>query len=394
MQSVKRFNKEFLIDENLIYLDSATTGRLPKESFEEMSSFILECNGFPRGATHKLGICASKALRKARESISEFFKVNPKNLFFLPSIEVALINNIFSHNWAEGEEIITSVAEEHSILAPILKGSKKFGYSVTYLTLEDEKDIIKALKNKITEKTKFVILSAVTYIIGSKRDWRKIIEITKEKKVKFIFDISKIVGHEPLYFKDECPDAVIFSSSVGALGLPGVAVQISKDEYIQEFDPVLVGSNSIRLMKKDEYELAAPSLKYEPGVPNLPGIIALAKSLEVLKEIGLEKIKEHENKLKKIIESKIKEDPNIETITLEGIEKGPIYTLQIKGFDPYDIAIILEDVGNIIVRAGSFCSHLLMDELEKENVLQISTHVFNTEEEINKLFETLKMLNE
>ncbi|MHA1416315.1 MAG: hypothetical protein ACTSRR_08640 [Candidatus Heimdallarchaeaceae archaeon] len=41
MQSVKRFNKEFLIDENMIYLDSATTGRLPKESFEEMSSFIL-----------------------------------------------------------------------------------------------------------------------------------------------------------------------------------------------------------------------------------------------------------------------------------------------------------------------------------------------------------------
>ncbi|MHA1115956.1 MAG: aminotransferase class V-fold PLP-dependent enzyme [Candidatus Heimdallarchaeaceae archaeon] len=376
MQSVKRFNKEFLIDEKMIYLDSATTGRIPKESFEELSSFILECNGFPRGATHKLGICASKALRKARESISEFFKVNPKNLFFLPSIEVALINNIFSHNWAEGEEIITSLAEEHSILAPILKGSKKLGYSVTYLTLEDEKDIINALK------------------IGSKRDWRKIIEVTKEKKVKFILDISKIVGHEPLYFKEECPDAVIFSSSVGALGLPGVAVQISKDEYIQEFDPVLVGSNSIRLMKKDEYELAAPSLKYEPGVPNLPGIIALAKSLEVLKEIGLEKIKEHEKKLKEIIESKIEEDPNIETITLEGIEKGPIYTLQIKGFDPYDIAIILEDVGNIIVRAGSFCSHLLMDELEKENVLQISTHVYNTEEEINKLFETLKMLNE
>ncbi|MHA1258614.1 MAG: aminotransferase class V-fold PLP-dependent enzyme [Candidatus Heimdallarchaeaceae archaeon] len=39
-------------------------------------------------------------------------------------------------------------------------------------------------------------------------------------------------------------------------------------------------------------------------------------------------------------------------------------------------------MAKIYVRSGALCSHLFLEEIKKESLVQISTHVYNTEEEV------------
>ncbi|MHA1305549.1 MAG: aminotransferase class V-fold PLP-dependent enzyme [Candidatus Heimdallarchaeaceae archaeon] len=390
--TTSRFGQEFLIEPGTLYLDSATIGRMPKLALDQMIKYMQECNGYHRGSTHKLGICTSRALHEARVRTAEFFKVKTPQVSFLPSFESGLINVIFSRRWDKEDRILTSTVEEHSILASVIRGKKAFGYNIDYLSLNDEIDLIGSITEKLTQNTKMLIFSALTVAIGTKRDWRKIAEISKEHDVIFVLDISRVVGHEPLYFNKVMPEVILSTGSVGALGPAGTAFQILSPEFAEEFDPILVGSSSVESIQKESYKLAPPSLMFEPGTLNFPGIVALAKSLEILQEIGLDNIYKNEQTLVEKLDKGLNELSSIQRITVDGAEKGPIFSIFSEKIEAYDIAIILEDLSNIVVRAGSLCSHLLMDELKLANVVQISTHLYNTQEEIEKLLENLNMI--
>ncbi|MCK4895256.1 MAG: aminotransferase class V-fold PLP-dependent enzyme, partial [Candidatus Heimdallarchaeota archaeon] len=78
----------------------------------------------------------------------------------------------------------------------------------------------------------------------------------------------------------------------------------------------------------------------------------------------------------------------------DGIENSPILSFRCESVDSHDIAIILEDIQNIFVRSGALCSHLFIDELGQNSLVQLSTHIYNTEEQIITFIDTLKSIME
>ena len=103
-----------------------------------------------------------------------------------------------------------------------------------------------------------------------------------------------------------------------------------------------------------------------------------------MKEIGFEKIKSHETKLRNNVVDGLKDTPNINLIEGNNLEYGPILSFMSEEIDSHDIAIILEDIGKIFVRSGALCTHLFMDEIGRDSLVQLSTHVYNSEEDIKK----------
>ena len=59
------FGIEFLIDENEIYLDSATSGKMPHSTIAAMNEFYLEHGGGINRGTHKHAFNAGKSLEKS-----------------------------------------------------------------------------------------------------------------------------------------------------------------------------------------------------------------------------------------------------------------------------------------------------------------------------------------
>ena len=181
----------------------------------------------------------------------------------------------------------------------------------------------------------------------------------------------------------------------GALGPQGTAFQIYDSNLLKKTDPIIAGNFMVSNLSQEGYQTANDATRFETGVMNIPGIIGLGKSIEVLQKISPETIKKHEKHLFDKLEKGLKELNDIILLRSEGLNYGAILSFYTKQLDAFDIAIILEDLGKILVRSGTVCSNLVMSQLPVNTVTRISTHLYNTEEEINTFLETLsEIMNE
>ena len=109
--------------------------------------------------------------------------------------------------------------------------------------------------------------------------------------------------------------------------------------------------------------------------------------MEYLMDIGLDKIHEHELKLRAYLIDKLLSIPHIDLINIES-DSG-IVAFNVDEIFAQDVACYLNKY-NICIRAGNHCAKILKDEIGVKNTCRISLYFYNTYEEIDKLVELLK----
>jgi len=389
--TIRRFGIDFNISEERIYFDSATIGKMPVSSLQKMCEFYERIGGAPVRSMSQETIETTNLLEENRSSFAKFFNVEKKQLSFLPSREVALINALFSLDYIEESKIVTSILEEHSLLAPAIRAHEYFNTEIDYLNLEDERDFLTSLESKLSfgKNPEIVLLSSLAVTNGVKRDWKKISKLCKEMGATFILDISHSVGHIEFNFKESAPDIVIGSGSIGALGPQGISFQITTDEIEGSMNPLVVGSSSVLALEENMFQLGGTGSKFEAGIVNIAGIIALVNSLKLISEVGFTKIESHEKRINDLLRKELQNTSNIQLMEIENAVYGPIVSFGCDSIESHDVAMVLEEMRNIVVRSGALCSHLFMYEQKYNDLVRISTHLYNTEEEARIFVETL-----
>ncbi len=392
MKTSTRFGIEFNLKPDQIYLDSATVGKLPVSSLNRMIDYYNTGGGAPVRGIHSEISASNQLLEKSRKSLAAIFNISPKQISFFPTREVLLTSVFHSIPEIKERRIITSILEEHSVIAPAIRVNNTFGTKIEYLNLEDERDLVESISNRINSSSDVVLLSSLTATNGVRREWEKIANICVDVGATFILDISYSVGHEDFKFDSHQPDIVVSSGCIGALGPIGTAFQITNKEIYDSMDPLIVGGGSIIALEEYSYILNSSGSKFETGIVNVASIDAMVNSLEILSNIGLSKIQEHEKKLHNKLRSELENLPSIEVNKVEGSEYGPIVSFGCEKLEAQDLALVLDDLKNIQIRSGALCSHLYMYELKYNDIARISTHLYNTEEEIKIFLETVESL--
>lgn len=386
----ENFGVSFALPDDVIYLDSATIGRLPISSIDIISEYYKKCGGVKNRGTHEYSICANVKLEKARKELSSLLNLSTDNISFSSDMEVMLTNILFSHEMNENNHILTSMMEDHSLLGPVYRGKKLFNYSIDFLHEEDESDIVERIKENVNDKTSFVVLSSQTVGIGIKRDWKRITKLLDDLNIPLILDVSRTMGLEPLVFNEVQPDYVLCNGPLGILGPIGSAFMAFKENHVE---PLIVGTNSINYIDEKTYSLSNTFNSFETGFINTPAIVSMVNSFKVLNEIGLEKIHAHQRKLRELLVKGISDIVPFKLIEIEGCSYGPIMALEVEIIDTHDLAIILEDLKKIIVRSGGLCAQTQLNELNKESLVQLSTHVYNIQEDIKITIEQMQELS-
>ncbi|MEJ2537817.1 MAG: aminotransferase class V-fold PLP-dependent enzyme, partial [Calditrichia bacterium] len=153
----------------------------------------------------------------------------------------------------------------------------------------------------------------------------------------------------------------------------------------------------------------------EAGTPNTIGVIAMAKSLQTLMDIGMDKVAEHEKQLTRHMLTRMKEIPSIEIYGSADPEvvdnRLGVIALNVQGLPHALTAAILNYEGGVGVRNGCFCAHpyikmllQLDDETSKKleqqmlegdrsnlpGAVRASFGLYNSIPEIDRFIEILK----
>ncbi len=376
--------KEGLLMSKNIYFDHAATTFVKEEVLNEMIPYFTQDFG-NASTVYSLGQKCKEALTDARKKVADALGCEENEIYFTASGSEAdnwAIKGAARFNKHKGNHIITSAIEHHAVLHTC-KALEKEGFDVTYLPV-DEFGMVSPedVKNAIKDTTILVTIMYANNEIGTIEPIAEIAKIAKEKGILMHTDAVQAVGAVPIDVKKENVDMLSLSAHKFN-GPKGVgALYIRKGVRI---DNLIEGGAQERGRRA--------------GTENIPGIVGLAKALEIannsIKEKS-QKLCEMRDYIIKSIEDKIpycrlnghRENrlPNNVNFSFEFIEGEGL--------------LLWLDINGIAASSGSACtsgsldpSHVLLAiGLKHETAhgsLRITLGEENTYEEIDYMLEKL-----
>lgn len=373
-----------------VYFDHAATTPLDERVLDAMKPYLTEHYGNPNSA-HQMGNSAKVAVEEARETIADTIGAEPAEIIFTSGGTESDNTAIKGVVNATGKtEVITSPLEHHAVLHSA-EALKREGIRPVYVE-PDAQGVIQPEKvaEAITENTAIVSLMHVNNEIGTINPLSKIAEICTEHDIPFHSDTVQSIGKIPV--------------DVDALGLDFLSMSGHK----------IYGPKGIGMLYMRH---GAPWLPWmhggsqerrrRGGTLNVPGIVGLAKALELCMA-DMEKHTRHFKKLRKqLIDGldatfgnnyHINGDPehrvpHIINLAFTGVEGG------LDG----EMLLLNLDVEGICVSNGSACtsgtvepSHVLdsigLDAQIANSSIRISMGKDNTTDDIDYLLEKLELV--
>ncbi|WP_297596020.1 aminotransferase class V-fold PLP-dependent enzyme [uncultured Cetobacterium sp.] len=370
--------REFYFD------NAATSSPKPENIYGAVELAIKKYSVNPGRAGHKKAIEAGRKIYEVREKVAKFFNVkNSLNVVFTANATESL-NFAIKGAVPTGAHVITTNFEHNSSLRPLFYMRDERAVKLTFV------DTYKEIEKSINIETKAIVINHISNVNGTVQDIKKIGEICKKYNLLFILDASQSAGYLDIDMERDNIDILCTTGHKSLFGIQGIGVLCIKEGV--DIEPLLEGgTGSFSKLTRQPKEMPE---KLEAGTLNTPGIMSLGAGIDFINDLGLDKIKEHENKLTEYF---IKEIQKIETVKIyKSIteNQGPVVSINIIGLDSGDLASILDEEFGIMVRPGFHCAPLAHKTIGTYEIgaVRFSFGFFNTLEEVQYAIEALNSI--
>lgn len=369
---------------NKIYFDNAATTPVHKEVVEAMLPYFTENFGNP-SSVYQIAQINKKAVDDSRETIAKAIGAQANEIFFTSGGSEAdnwAIKGIALAHKNKGNHIITTKIEHHAVLHTC-EFLEKNGFEVTYLDVDENgmvhpEDVEAAIK----ETTILISIMYANNEIGTINPIKEIGAIAKAHKIPFHTDAVQAIGQVRIDVKEENIDLL----SLSAHKING---------------PKGMGVLYIRRGLKIENLIhgGAQERGRRAGTENVPGIVGLAKAMEIAYtdfEAKIEKMTALRDKLIKGLLENIPYTKLNGHPTMRLANNSNIGVEYVEG----ESLLLLLDMNGISGSSGSACtsgsldpSHVLLaigiPHERAHGSIRLTLGSQNTEEEIDKVIEVM-----
>ena len=333
-----------------VYLDNNATTKMDNEVFEAMVPYLTEYYG-NASSLHLFGKETNKAMNESRETIAKYLGAEPSEIIFTASgseSDNLAIRGIARAYKNSGKHIIASPIE-HPAIKNTLKDLEDEGYEVTILHVDKNGMLdVEELKNAIKDETILITVMHANNEVGTFQPIEEIGKIAKENKIIFHVDAVQTMGKVDIKPKEMGIDLLSFSAHK-FYGPKGVAALYWRNGV--RFGKVLTGGGQ--------------EGKRRPGTSNVPGMVGMAKALEIAYRDMAEEFKKEEE-LRDYFESEVlKRIPEVVINAKEAKRLPGTSSITFKYLEGESILLSLSYKG-IAVSSGSACSS---DDLQASHVL-------------------------
>ena len=388
-----------------IYLDYASATPLDKLVFKYVQKIQ---NLYPGNASsiHKEGQESKKVIESSRLKIARVVGVKPNEVIFTGSgteSDNLAIFGIAKAHQQRGKHIISTPIEHHAVLHPLEDLKKQAcppngrGWEITYVRVNDEgvvnvEDVIKAIR----PDTVLISIMYANNEMGAVQPiaeiGRKLLTYRKENNTVYPFfhtDACQAAGYLDLDVEKLHVDLMTVNGSK-IYGPKGVGMLYTRRGV--DIKPLILGGDQERNLRA--------------GTENIPGIVGLAKALELAQDNKIVESNRMEKLMEYFWEKLRRQVPNV---ALNGPEIGSqrlVNNLNVSfiGVEGEAILLYLDEYG-IMCSTGSACtvkslnqSHVLkamgVPENNSRGSLRFTFGHFNTKQEIDYIMKYLPLVIE
>ncbi|MCB9090963.1 MAG: aminotransferase class V-fold PLP-dependent enzyme [Halobacteriovoraceae bacterium] len=317
---------------------------------------------------------------RVREKLAKLLGVSPNNITHSTAScdVISLVANGLQLN--ENEMAVTLDGDYPSDVLPWMRANERQRIRFQVLNTPFDFDI-DWLRENLPKETKVFNISHVSFNSGRRTDLLELGKLLKERGIYFVVDATQSFGGLQLSKKElENIDVLVCSTYKWLCGPYGHAFAYFSDSILNKIETPsgswINSANFYRNYKLLDYstETLPGARKFDRGQsPNLLTMAGLEGSLDLFNELGLSNIENHNQKLVSYFLKNFKTE-NFNIITPTSLV-GNIICLKSQSIDMFRLKETLGE-NNIDVSV-------------REGHLRISFHLYNTQEQVEKLLEIL-----
>jgi cysteine desulfurase/selenocysteine lyase len=378
MYDLLALRDEFPVLSRCIYLDSASTSQTPRCSVDAMAGYFFDYAANHGRSAHHLARRTTDEYERTRELLGEFLGVPAANLVFTRNTTEAI--NLVARGlcWQEGDEVITTDLEHHANLLPWL-ALRERGVSVRILSHKEGYVTGESLQDVISPATRLVAVNHVTNVLGTVQPVEEFARIAHDAGAAILVDAAQSAGHMPLPPGDRF-DYLALPGHKGLLGPQGTGAL-----YISDPESLAVscyGGGMVEEVTLDRFTLLPCPARFEPGTPNIPGVIGLGAAIGLVNRLTVTAVHAHEKKLGDRLIRGLAEIPGITVYSPAG---STVISFNVAGKGPDLVALLLDRNAGICVRSGMHCAQPLTRSLHPRGTVRASIGCYTTADEIDSL---------
>lgn len=372
--------------QNVVHFNNAGAALMPEVVGKKVIEYIQ----------HELNYGGYETAAKFSEEINSVYSVLANYLGCLPS-EIAIMENataawgqaFLSIPFEKGDCIITSDSEYASNYIPYLQMMKRMGIVVESIPNDSYGQIdISALLEMVHDRVKLIAITHVPTNGGLVNPAVKIGAIAREHDIWYLLDACQSVGQMPLNVKELRCDFLSATSRKYLRGPRGVGFLYVAQDKISELEPVVLDLQGANWITKDTYSSRKDARKFENWESNLAGVVGLAKAVEYMLELKVDRIWARVQHLADYLRSELSRIPGIEVHDLGEVKCGIVsFTSRM---EVQLLKTQLHQAGfNVSIIQPS---HTLLDMQARGlgKMIRASVHYYNTEQEIDRFVEFLR----
>ena len=371
----------------LVYLDNGATTQKPRCVVDAITDEYYSVNANVHRGVHFLSQQATELHEASRETVRKFVNARSTNeiVFTRGTTEsINLLASSFGEAFLkEGDEVIVSTMEHHSNIVPWQLLQMRKGIVVRVIPMNDRGELLlDEYERLFTPRTRIVCVAHVSNVLGTVNPVRRMIATAHAHGVPVLVDGAQSIPHMPVDVQALDADFYVFSGHK-VYGPTGVGVLYGKEDWLDRLPPYQGGGEMIQHVSFERTTFNELPFKFEAGTPDYIGTTGLARALDYVSALGMDRIAAYEHELTDYATRRLKEIPGMR-IFGEAAEKGSVISFLVGNIHHFDMGTLLDRLG-IAVRTGHHCAQPLMQRLGIEGTVRASFALYNTKEEIDAL---------
>jgi len=376
------------------YLDNAATSfPKPETVYAAVDRYNREV-GAPGGrGAYQAAAESQRVLLQCRMLVSNLFGIGSPSHVVITFNCTDSLNMVLHGVLKPGDHVVSTQLEHNSVLRP-LRQLRDFGIETTPVPAGTNHVVdVDQVRSAMRSNTRLVVCLHASNVSGAIQPAEEIGQVAKEHGSLFLLDAAQTAGQYPVSMSQTKADFIVAAGHKSLLGPLGTGVLCLRPGVEEDLDSIRQGGTG-SASEVAEQPSQVPD-KYESGNLNMPGVFGLHAGLQHVTNVGVDEISRHKRRLLDQLHCGLGQIAGIRLYGGDVENRVCIQSLNITGFDPQDVATILDQSFGIQARAGLHCSpgaHEALGTLESGGTLRLSPGALTTEQQIDQAIDAIRQI--
>ncbi len=368
-KQIQHIRSGFSIFQRKIYLNTCSQGALSDAVQAGLEDYVATWH--EQGSPWDTWM---SRYEEARTAFAQFINASPDEVAIVTSASAGINSVASALNFRERNKVVMGEFE-FPTMGHVWLAQRVRGAVVQFVNADGDRIPALNYEKMIDRNTSIVPLTHVCFKNGFRSEVNAVTQMAHASGAFVMLDDYQDCGTRPVDVKAMNLDFFVTGTLKYLLGPPGLAFMYVRKEIIPSLVPTVTGwfaQTNPFAFDPQHIDLSPSARRFESGSPSVPNVYAAVPGFELLREIGMENVADHIEKLTQSLMSCAR-DLGIRAKT-PADSPGPLVVLQCK-----DSNLLVQKLAESDIVASN-----------RHDGLRMSFHVHNAIDDVKAVVEVLE----